>query len=123
MDSLFSCNPNCSLESLMLLDWVAVMGFFLITYIVSTVWRKWAFSRNKYPETSIKWHVPRFIYIATVFSLMSMPIAWWLFGHTGAKIFGQFILPESVFGLYILWILGSDKHNKSLKSDAKKRAL
>tara|TARA_R110000822_G_scaffold279213_1_gene400988 strand:- start:54 stop:425 length:372 start_codon:yes stop_codon:yes gene_type:complete len=123
MDSLFSCNPNCSIENLKALDWLAVLGFFLVIYLVSTVWRKWAFSRNKYPETSIKWHVPRFIYIATVFSLVSMPTVWWLFGYTGAKIFGQFILPESVIVLYILWALGPDKHNKSLKSDAKKRAL
>tara|TARA_R110001606_G_C15387987_1_gene651158 strand:+ start:2056 stop:2430 length:375 start_codon:yes stop_codon:yes gene_type:complete len=123
MVSLFSCNPDCSIEKLMAMDWVVVFGFFLFIYLVSTVWRKWAFSRNKYPQTSIKWHIPRFIYISTVFSLVSMPIVWWLFGYTGAKIFGLFILPESVFVLYILWTLSPDKDNKSLKSDAEKHAL
>lgn len=123
MGSLFSCNPDCSIERLTALDWFAIFGFFLIIYMVFTGWRKWAFSRNEYPETSIKWHVPRFIYIATVFSLVTTPIIWWLFGYTGAKIFGQFILPESVFVMYILWMLGSEKHNKSLKNDAKKCVL
>jgi hypothetical protein len=123
MDSLFACNPNCNLENLTALDWMLALGFFCSIYIVTTLFRKWAFSRNKYPETSLKWHMPRFVYIATVFALVTMPIVWWLFGYTGAKIFGQFILPETVFVIYLMWALGSEKHNKSLKCDAKKRAL
>jgi len=123
MDSLFACNPDCNIENLTTLDWAITLGFFLAVYIITTLFRKWAFSRDKYPETSIKWHIPRFVYIATVFALVTMPIVWWLFGYTGAKIFGQFVLPESVFVIYLMWTLGSEKHNKSLKSDAKKRAL
>ncbi len=123
MDNLFICSPDCNIENLTTVDWLLVLSFLFSVYIISTLFRKWAFSRNKYPETSLKWHIPRFIYIATVFALTTMPVVWWLFGYTGAKIFGQFILPESVFVIYIMWTIGSEKHNKSLKSDAKRRAL
>ena len=110
VDGLFSCNPNCSVESLTVLDWIAVFGFFFLIYFVSTVWKKWAFSRNKYPEASIKWHLPRFLYIAIVFTMATLPIAWWLFGCTGAKIFGQLVLPELVFVIYLLWAVSSEKY-------------
>ena len=123
MDNLFICSPDCNIENLTTVDWLLVLSFLFSIYVIATLFRKWAFSRNKYPETSLKWHIPRFIYIATVFALTTMPVVWWLFGYTGAKIFGQFILPESVFVIYIMWAVGSEKHNKSLKSDAKRRAL
>lgn len=109
MDSLFACDPNCNIQHLTAVDWLLVLGFFFSIYIIATLLRKWAFSRNKYPETSLKWHIPRFIYITTIFACITMPVVWWLFGYAGAKIFGQFILPESVLVIYIAWALGSKK--------------
>ena len=109
MDSLFACNPNCNIENLKVLDWMLALVFFCLICIVTTVFRKWAFSRNKYPEKSLKWHMPRFFYMATVFAVVTMPMVWGLFGYTGAKVFGQFILPETVFVFYLMWALGSEK--------------
>ncbi len=114
MDSLFTCNPNCTVGNLSAMDWAVVAVLFIVIYFVSTAWRKWAFSRNKYPETSIKWHVPRFIYIAFVLAIATIPLVWWLFDHTGAKIYGQFIFPECAFIAYFLWTLCSEEHNKPM---------
>jgi len=95
------------------MDWLVVSSFFIAVYVISTVWRKWAFSRNNYPETSIKWHVPRFIYITFVLGITTIPLIGWLWGHAGAKIYGQFIFPELAFIAYMFWLLCSEKHEKS----------
>lgn len=120
METLFACDPECSLDSLTLLEWFTVFVFFIVVYFTLVLLRKWAFSRNTYAETSMKWHLPRFLYVAFIFSLITMPVVWWLFGHVGAKIFGQFILPESALIVYLLWVLGSEKHNHSAKPDSKR---
>ena len=114
MDSFFTCSPNCTVENLAAMDWLVVAGLFIVIYSVSTVWRKGAFSWNKYPETSIKWHVPRFIYIAFVLAVVTIPLVWWLFGYIWAKVYGQFIFPECALVAYFLWVMCSEKHNRPM---------
>ncbi len=115
MDNLFSCNPNCSISNLDFWDWAVAVSFFIVIYLLTTLVRKWVFSRSKYPETSIKWHVPRFIFIALICAIVTIPIAWSIFGHFGAKIFGKFIYPETAIIVYFAWLFGTEKHNESAK--------
>ncbi|RVU31015.1 hypothetical protein [Neptunomonas marina] len=113
MGSLFACHPNCSLQSLALVDWLAVVALCFAIIFVFTVWRQWAFSHSQYPAASIRWHIPRFIYIAVVLALLTIPAVWWLFGYTGVKLFGQFGFPVLAIVGYILWLLSSEEHDKN----------
>ncbi len=100
MENLFACNPDCSITTLTALDWAVML-------------RKWAFNWNKYPDTSIKWHVPRFIFIAFILAVITTPIVWSIFGHLAAKMYGQFIFPEAACVIYFIWLLGTEQPNKS----------
>ena len=109
MDNLFKCTPNCSLSELTLLDWGITLYLLLITFAVITLLRKWAFEWNQYTASSIKWHIPRFLFITVLLAIVTIPIVWSIFGSIGAKIYGQFIFPEVAFIVYIIWLLATEE--------------
>lgn len=106
MDNLFICNPNCSLADLTLLDWSVVLGFLLVVFVITTLLRRWAFSSNQAPVSSLKWHLPRFLFVALVLAVVTVPIIWMIFGYTGARLYGQFVYPGLALVVYMLWGLG-----------------
>ncbi|PCI46606.1 MAG: hypothetical protein COB51_06930 [Moraxellaceae bacterium] len=120
VDNLFICNPDCSIFDLTFLDWGAVLSFLISIYVLTTVLRRWAFEWNNYPETSFKWHIPRFIFIAFIFAMVTLPLIWRVFGYLGAQIYGQFIYPEAVFIVYIAWLSSTEKRGFSLKKGGNK---
>lgn len=106
MDNLFSCNPNCSIANLTLLDWSVVFGLLLLVFSFTTLLRKWAFSSNQVSVSSLKWHLPRFFFVALVLAAVTIPVIWMIFGYTGARLYGQFVYPGLAFVVYMLWGLG-----------------
>jgi len=113
MENLFACNPDCSITTLTALDWAVTLAILVIVFTITRMLRKWAFNWNKYPDTSIKWHVPRFIFIAFILAVITTPIVWSIFGHLAAKMYGQFIFPEAACVIYFIWLLGTEQPNKS----------
>jgi len=80
----------------MALNWLACIRFFLVNLSISYCMEKMAFSRYKYPENFNQVACARFIYIATVLSLVHQCL---LLGGClvilALKYSGNFILPES----------------------------
>lgn len=105
MNELFACNPDCSFAKLSALDYLVIAFTFVIVFLVTMLLKKWFFSLNKYPENSIKWHIPRLLFFILVISLVTCPLIYSFFGSTAALIYSKTILPELCIVIYGCWYI------------------
>jgi len=99
---MFSCDPNCSLSDLGLIEWLFILGFTLSVMTLMTLFRKWAFRPRDISPTSLSWHLPKIAFIAVVLLIITAPIVWSLFGYLGLKLYGAFIFPTAVVVIYMI---------------------
>lgn len=105
---MFSCNPNCEISSFSIAEWITI--FFGIVFVIffTIILRKQAFDWNQIPAVSLKWHVPRYLFVLLTMSISTIPLCSVLFGKTLADIYMQFVLPEASIMVYLIWLGNSD---------------
>lgn len=109
MTDLFSCNPECQISDLGLPEWTVVISLLLSVFFLVTYYRKWAFSDRGHAETSIKWHLPKIIFVTICMAVVMFPPIWVTFGQIAGRVFAKEIFPWLVIGVYVIWLMSSDK--------------
>ena len=104
---MFECLPRCELSQLTLTDalWLAAFGF--VVYAGSRLWQRWAFSRNQHPITDLRWHIPRFIYVAFVTTMLTSVPVYTFFGDTLGYWYSKSLLAPTIIIAYGAWLVVS----------------
>ena len=102
---MFSCLPDCQLSELSASDWLWLLAFGVFVYASSRLWARWAFSYDKYPMTSLRWHAPRFIYIAFVTAMLTVVPAYTFFGEDFGYWYSHILYFPTILIAYAAWLL------------------
>ncbi|MCD8521136.1 MAG: hypothetical protein LRY66_01385 [Saccharospirillaceae bacterium] len=102
---MFSCLPDCQLSELGAIDWLWLLAFGVFVYASSRLWARWAFSYNKYPFTSLRWHAPRFIYIAFVTAMLTVVPVYTFLGEDAGYWYSRILYFPTTFIAYVAWLL------------------
>ena len=102
---MFTCLPHCQISELGLLDWGLLIAFGISVFMLSTLWRRWAFSRESHTPEHLRWHLPRFIYVLFVTAMLTLlPIATFL-GSDSGYWYGKFFLLPTAAVAYFAWLI------------------
>lgn len=114
MTELFACNPNCVLTDLGMGEWLVILLFLSLIILATSILRKWAFVWNKSPESSFKWHIPRFAFISFTVAVITIPGVNFLLGNDWAYIYAKVVLAPICIAAYLGWLVLFDttKHER-----------
>jgi len=102
---VFGCLPDCELSELGVIDSLWLLAFGVTVYALSRLWAKWAFNRNQHPVSDLRWHIPRFTYIAFItLMLTSVPLYTFVSADIGYW-YSRFFLAPTMMIAYFAWLL------------------
>lgn len=101
---MFGCLPSCELSQLTFSDWAWLAAFGVTVYALSRLWGKWAFTRNHHPMNDLRWHIPRFIYVAFVTTMLTVVPIYTFLGDTLGYWYGRLLLAPTIIIAYAAWL-------------------
>ncbi|WP_430461855.1 hypothetical protein ACQUQU_03440 [Thalassolituus sp. LLYu03] len=111
---MFECLPRCELSQLTLTDGLWLAAFGVCVYVASRQWQRWAFSRHHHAPNDLRWHLPRFIYIAFVTIMLTSVPAYTFLGADTGYWYSRTLLWPTIAIAYVAWLLvdASDPRKK-----------
>ena len=108
MASVFSCDPDCTIGDFGAIEWLIIVVALISIISIATLLTKWAFDWNKIPESTLLWHVPRFLLISFVILITTVPSVSYIFGRDIGYVYGKVIAPVVCIVVYIVWLAISE---------------
>jgi putative flippase GtrA len=105
---MFECGLMCPVEDLSIAE-LAIVFAASAALLGSIFWyRKWAFSYEKHPDSSWRWHLPRLAFVIAAVAAITLPLVWAVFGYLGARLYSGTAFPFVTIVLYMAWLYSTD---------------
>ena len=104
---IFACLPSCQFSQLGLYEWLVIILFFVFVFLISKLAIKLIFNSYKNKQDSIKWHIPRFLFITFVVSFVTTAPIVLMFGFDIVRLYIK-VLPFICIIIYLLWLFNND---------------
>ena len=107
---IFSCLPQCQTSQLNIYEWIIILVSITLVFYITRAITKLAFTSHKNEQDSVKWHIPRFVFITSIVSFVTTAPIVLLFGFDVAKTYIK-ALPFISIIIYLIWLSHSGKQN------------